>query len=181
MNFFSRERRLSHLIRTADPLGVAEAPANPSRPRVAWLVLPVAALALAYFGLIPNKKAQNTTGKLEITTRKLQKNTRELEITTTKSKSTTGKLKIAFGKSKNTMEKLEIITKKSRRTMKKSESVMKKHKRTLEKPQRVIEKRERIQEKSENALKESPEAGELIVVAVRPITPDELRQELQTP
>lgn len=174
MNFFSRERRLSHLIRTADPLGGTEAPATRPRPQVAWLALPVAALALVCFGLMPSPKNQTTAEKWKNTLG-------ESEITTAQSKSTTGKLKIAFEKPKNVLEKLESTTGKSRRTLKKSASALKKRMRVLEKSRRAPEKRERTLEKPENTLKESPESGELIVVAVRPITPDELRQELQTP
>lgn len=175
MIFFKRERRLSDLIRAADPLkgleylegeGTIAVPSSLKRA-TRGLVLPLMALVLAGIWWIASSKTSVVREKSDVAIKKSD---------------------IAFIKSDVGQRKSDIDREKPHVTIKKSHIALRKpgifRRRSLVVVRRLHvarEKRQIIQEKPKISLPEERETGEMIVIAVRPITPDELRQELQTP
>jgi hypothetical protein len=164
MIFFKRERRLSELIRAADPLETVSTQASPHYGR---LVFPLIALALTGIWWVASPKPGIVRKKSHVAIRKSD---------------------IAFIKSDVEQKTPDIVGEKSHVAIKKPHVAQRKSGIARQKSRIVVrklrvakEKRHTLPEKPKISLPENRDSGELIVVAVRPITPDELRQELESP
>ena len=164
MNFFKREKKLSQLIRAADPVGEASTTTLPFPTRRGWLLLPVAVLALVGIGVVmiirpvalPVKKV--ALGKYMISQKKIDLTPRKIEVTPKKLSTSRRKTSIVIRKTEVSPKKSSVARRKVRIA-----------------PRKIVAAREKSEPLSQLLT------SEIIVVAVRPITPDELKQELQAP
>lgn len=173
MNFFSREHRLSHLIRSADPLASAPAP-QANIPSRLWLALPLLATAALPLLLAqrPPTPPERVPPPLRVARLLPMPSPAPYRALPSEPKRVTSVTKRQPRQSKKIYSKLKRVT--SKLFSASSETKI------------SVKPSERITSSSEGAIKSSVavaknDLGEAIVISVRPITPDELRQELQTP
>ncbi|WP_309708345.1 hypothetical protein [Armatimonas sp.] len=175
MNFFKREHRLTELIRTADPLEGLEclegegtlAIPSPLKRAMRGLALPLMALVFVGIWWVASPKTSVVREKSHIIIKKS-------DVSFIKSEVGQKNPDIAREKSHVAIKKSHIVRRKPSLSRRKSWVGVRKL--------RVARaKRHITQEKPKILPPENRDSGEMIVVAVRPITPDELRQELQTP
>ncbi len=172
MIIFKRERRLSGLIRAADPLeglegeGTVAVPSSLKRA-TRGLTLPLMALALAGIWWGASPKSDVVREKSDIVIKKSH---------ITQIKADVGQRKPDIDR-----EKPHVAIKKSHIARRKSGIFRQKLWAVVRKLRVARAKRHTIQEKPTISPPENRETGEMIIVAVRPITSDELCQERQAP
>ncbi len=164
MNFFKREKKLSQLIRAADPVGEASTTTLPFGTGRGWLLLPVTAMALAGIGVVMAIRPVVLPVK-KVTLAKYATSKKQTGITPRKIEITQKKSGIALRKTSTALIKIEVTQKKPSVARRKVSIA----------PRKIVAAREKSEPLSPSL------ASEIIVVAVRPITPDELKQELQAP